>query len=290
MIIYIYIYHTEDLEFSIVRNNKNIICILGLCIDLYAQTTSLNNICSRLLVELNKSLFSFYDAVDYLAGRFVIIYRHNEQIFIMNDACAMLKINYDLQTHTIGSNIFLLNNIFREGQGRFHKYYRTIAFKQGAFGDDLPLEGMKILTPNHEINFQNFSIRRFYPRKPLKETSDIIQVSTKIIEYIRIQERLLSKKFQLLFSCTSGLDSRFTLAALKNAREHNFFVYCIDDMHCLDLIISNEICKKLDLKLFINTTSKYNIFTKFMNHNIIFPDNTFNIDIIKKMVLDETSL
>ena len=193
-----YFYYTDDMDFAYLAKDDTYVLIYGLCIDIQNNTLQNKEICSILSDSLLNGKERFYDAIDMLSGRFIIIYGYNKEYFILSDACGMLKITYDYENKAISNNIFLIDDYFRNKKREYRDNFNTKSFHQGCLGNLQPLKGMKILTPNHELDLNSFSINRFYPRKPIAPSSDTEAVSNRICHYIQVQEKLLSSQYHLL--------------------------------------------------------------------------------------------
>src|SRR5690606_15407580 len=84
------------------------------------------------------------------------------------------------------------------------------------------------LLPNHLLNLKNKNIVRFYPRMELP-TITVEEATYKIVELVKKQVNLL-KDEKILLSLSGGLDSRSSLALLKDISSSiELFTYYLTD-------------------------------------------------------------
>ena len=258
-----FLYYTDDMAIgyssATLHNMATYVCLFGLTIDISEETMNNQHISQILLTKLCQSEGSFYERVSMLAGRFILLYRYKGITKIMSDACGMLKIVYDKKSQAISSNIYLLDNYIRKHKREYRELFITKGFRYGSLGNLQPLQGIKILTPNHELHLNDFSVQRFYPRSKIESCSNIADIAAKIINYIQIQERILKQHYRLFYSLTAGLDSRFTLSSInaKTIKENDYVTYATQDAHVIDAIVARNISQKLSLHLTLLASSKY---------------------------------
>ena len=254
-----YFYFDKKLETSISTNqiNGSYVLLAGLSIDLQKDTLENREISKILLNNLEFGEDYFFDYINMIAGRYIIIFRkdRNNDPHIINDACGMLKITYDQKKKIISSNIFLIDDFFNNSKRSFRREYsqNRNLWKFGSLGNLQPLKGIKILTPNHQLSLHSFKIRRFYPKKVLPINNEIIQVAEEISNFIEKQIELIKQKYTLYFSLTAGIDSRLSLVFSKHMNHYRniFFTYYFQDVHNVDVNIASRIAKRLSLDHYI---------------------------------------
>lgn len=254
------------------------VALLGLVVDLLNDSIVLTEIAQNLLKTLLESESLFFDYLDLLSGRYVVIYRQSRRAppYMLGDATNMLKVNYSNGNKISSSNIFLIDELVGGGKVWRKSYLenRTL-WKYGSLGDLSPIEGVKILTPNHRLNLNSYEINRFYPRAKIQENSNVCLIAGIVYEMFDRQQSLLEKKYNIYNSLTAGLDSRFTLAvAKKNKDKQIFFTYLFNDAHLVDAQVASKLAKKLGLnhKLLVGDIYKYQHLLENIGSQIISVD------------------
>src|SRR5690606_9729951 len=102
------------------------VLLAGLAIDLLAKTLHLPTVSKLLLDALMRGERDFMEYVDYLSGRYIIIYRKpgSAQSFVIGDATNMLKINYSKTHRLCSSNIFLMDELMHGGERVYRNSFR----------------------------------------------------------------------------------------------------------------------------------------------------------------------
>jgi hypothetical protein len=273
-----FFYHSGDLP-AIVQQNAQTglyIVLAGLVMDLLHNTQDLKEIADRLSCSLSTDPNRFLEHVDHLAGRFIIIYRrlYEDSSMIMGDATNMLKINYATEAKICSSNVFLIDNIIHRGSRSYRDEFKTQRhlWKAGALGNLAPINGVKILTPNHALNLHTFSVHRFYPRARIESFGSVRETAEALQELCCKQLSLLIDRYTLFNSLTAGIDSRFTLAISQRERSRQFhFTYLLDDQHLDDTIAASRIAQSLNLNHFVllGNRSKFGPLIRDLQSNIV---------------------
>lgn len=249
------IYYENNLNAAITSDEEigAYVLVLGFLIDLPNEEMDNKWISSNLLTQLLKGEELFFESINNIAGRYIIVYKSNIKTNpkIIGDACGTLKITYDHRHKVISSNIFLIDNLIYEARRKYRKEFlrKRELWKFGSLGNLQPLQGIKILTPNHSLDLKTYKVSRFYPIKSLQKNTNIPEVAEHITSLIERQKKLLEKKFTLVNSLTAGIDSRFSLVfSIRDPNPNEvFFTYLFQDPHMVDAIIANQIAEKLSL-------------------------------------------
>jgi hypothetical protein len=245
--------HTRDLDFGVAHSAGGDfrVAIFGLVVDVEARNASNEAIAARLAGAIAASFVAFLDALDDLAGRFVVVFKRadNGEIGVCSDATGMLKVNYREDGRACSSNLFLLTAIagaeptYRPefvGEGRK-------LWKFGALGNLSPFRGYKILTPNHYLNLANGKVVRYFPRAPLAKRS-AASIAEEFREICDFQISALSERHRLYHALSAGIDSRFSLAlSASRLKEIVFFTYLENESHLVDFVVGGGIAKALGL-------------------------------------------
>ncbi|WP_404329938.1 hypothetical protein [Mesobacillus maritimus] len=233
-------------------SGSNWVFILGNILDLKNFTSEKSLIVKELLRSLETSQDHFFDYIDELSGRFLILYGNDTTARILSDATGMRTIFYSKSKAFLGSHCALVQEyvnspesttVQREWLGKY-----TSQFLPGHF---TPFEDIVFLTPNTLLDIKSTQVKRFFPREDIKElpTETVVE---EISVLAKKQVELLSQKFKLLLSLTAGLDSRTTLSLLGDYKERfEFFTYTRSTFN-ESLDIDQEIAKEMAENLGLN--------------------------------------
>lgn len=208
-------YHSE------VKNTW--VMLLGTFMDTEKAVDSISDIAKELIRRLDISMDSFWDYVDILNGRHIIVYGKNGQVNLFTDATAARSTYYCTTKKVIASHYGLIGDIAPCTEHPFYKDYRQF-FKENPAcyslpGNITPLNEVKILIPNHYVSLTDgHTVTRFYPRKPV-DTLSVDEVCDYIAASIKRQYEKVAEKHDIIHSMTAGFDSRISLAAAKNVKD-----------------------------------------------------------------------
>lgn len=280
-------YHTNDLEVSLYQDYDlgKYVFICGLVVDLIGNTIDNKKTVISLYEELLKGETAFFEYIKFLAGRHIIIYNNGCETFIIHDASGTMKVLYDENNRAVSSNLFLIDDLFNHGTRKFRKNFNLKLWNRGTLGNLEPIEGIKILTPNHKLSLSSFVIKRYYPTTFLEPRINIAEVSSEIAELVHRQEELLRAKYRFVHSITSGIDSKFSLALTKrsNISSDIFFTYFFHEANVIDALITNDIAKKMRLNHYILYTKEFkDIVLNLQSNKILHSDDQTFIDSIRK--------
>ncbi len=207
-------------EFSFKSNGDKFCLILGYAMDTIDWHMEIDIICDSLLSNLCKSLNCFYDYLDVLNGRFVIIFGYDNNIIALNDATAMRSVYYHDKKCIIASHYEIIKNLTNETKHPFYDTFINIEkYKPWTLpGDMTPYNNIKILLANHELDLITLKIRRFFPRENNKEIS-LDEALLILPNHLKNQMETLSKYITPIISITSGRDSKLTLSTTKNIKD-----------------------------------------------------------------------
>lgn len=236
----------------------------GYCYNIY-QDMTIDKILHTLVNNLN-NLEMFFHHVFQLLGKFIIIYKKNEQsIKIFNDTTSM---RYAFYTKDVNNNILATNDIFK------YKYdMNTISTTGGSVGNCSNMNNVFILTPNVMLDCETKQLIRFYPtffnKKLFESVNPVNKYNNNMDDFIDftidIAGNLLKKIFgeekNIIASLTGGVDSRTILTLLKKfnlEKNVDFFTYTREN----DIDTAKNIAKEFKLKHKIfNLTGKLGNFS-----------------------------
>ncbi|WP_434222626.1 tetratricopeptide repeat protein [Limnospira platensis CENA597] len=217
----IYFAYDPRLNCHLARETDVAVMCLGLICDVRFPKQTTDECVSFLAESLASSESIFYDRLSYACGRFVIAaYQPEVGLFILTDATGMKSaFYYNQEAKIVGSHAQLVAENAQNTERR-----TPIPFKKGYPGIQTPFHNIFLLTPNTQLNFDNFSIRRFFPVSPLISLN-LEQAVERVAEYLKGAMQHFATFYQNLISLTAGLDSRVTLALNKNHSNVRYFTY-----------------------------------------------------------------
>lgn len=246
-------YADELNETSIIYGDDYWIVISGLVIDTYSPNEDIHSIAQNVRTYLSISEEYFLEYLDYLSGRFIIIYKYRNKCYFYHDACGMKSAFYTFaKNKIISSHYQLVKNISQELEPSYisqvSKEEKEL-FSYGYPGRTTPTKNIFHLTPNTRINITESRIERYFPREALEICSNTNTVELFVKNnFLNQIAALKNKNKKLVLSLTAGYDSRFTLAILKEKlNELIFFTYKSHEAHNIDLLMSKDIARKLNL-------------------------------------------
>ncbi|WML58602.1 hypothetical protein [Neobacillus sp. PS2-9] len=209
-------------------------------------------IAQNLLTALSKSEEDFFNYIDQLSGRHFIFYGDSENATILSDATGMRTIFYSTTQNIIGSHCELVQEYINSPHSttvnkEWLKEYTSASLP----GHYTPYEDIYFLIPNTLLTLPSKQVKRFFPREELT-IAPIEDIVASISESVKNQLQLLSKKHDLLFSLTAGLDSRTSLALLKDYKDQfQYFTYS-KTSEVKSLEIDKHVVKELSYNLGLN--------------------------------------
>lgn len=240
---------TEDFFIETVRDGISTstwVAIYGDAIDLRDPLKKGQEIARDLADSLLQAELSFFNNLDYIGGRYVIVYYINNDIKILNDATGLKTVFYSACFNYISSHVELIkDNLNNCRHSEVFEFRKELA--NGYPGIETPYENIKILTPNTLINKTLSKISRYFPRENLV-SGQVDEVVDSVYGYLKSYLEGLLNRSKLAISLTAGRDSRVTLAVAKGLyNDITFFTYSGHPAHEIDVKIAKIIAKKFGL-------------------------------------------
>ena len=219
----------ERLSYATVRTNKIGVGILGLAINPFDFLYNNQDISEVLFDKLLISENDFFDYVDKLTGAFLIFYRINDKVRLLQDACATKPVYY----HTNGENLTVAShiNIVAKIHALPKKPAAIEILKNDSYKADpspyLPgivtaYKGVYPLTANNLLDCHTCKSIRFFPRELLPTTEFNESLVHELAEIFQTQARLLADSRDIAIAITAGKDSRLTLSAFQELSSRSF--------------------------------------------------------------------
>ncbi len=200
--------------------------LVGNAIDLRSQVDGAP-VVDGLLRAWRVSRAALDEALEWLAGRYVILAQSPEEDFFQTDATGMLSASYSAAERMVSSH----QNLLAEAAGGLD--YSTFGEpdwlrKRNAYafpGTFTRFAGVHMLTANTELDVREFRIRRVGPLPA--EPGEPREIAGQVLDLMRQQHPFLTRRGGgPLVSLTAGLDSRITMAAMRElAPQSLFFTY-----------------------------------------------------------------
>jgi hypothetical protein len=193
--------------------------------------------------DINKALYK-------ACGRFVVFVASHDEIFIRADAVSLGQVYYDKERSILCTDIKLYEHLTDNNEENIEAkkfLLNTLPFKGNGdawIGDETIYAGLYKLLPNHALKLSDFSVARYWPILPRKETylSDNIEILAK---NLKDTLQAFQNLAPLSVAVTAGNDSRLALAASKTLRgECYYFIDKIPKMKNgdTDIVIGQKLC------------------------------------------------
>jgi hypothetical protein len=227
------------------------VLIAGTAIDVDTGEMQIAAISRRLLTALRISEETFFDRLDVLSGRFVIVYSTVGSIRVLHDACGTRSVFHSAGSEPIvASHHNLIANALTAAPSEIE--IAKLPYKFGYPGRGTPADGVFMLMPNCLLDLLTGKIHRYFPRGPVAKSSDVGDVVQRVVADVSRQLCAVPEKYsKVTASLTAGKDSRFTLATarpFKKAMEYFTYRrpgYPHDEM---DASVAQRIAKQLKLR------------------------------------------
>src|SRR5699024_5633896 len=215
-----HLYISNDYTFTYKKSDEKEIYLLGYCLDIRDGSIKTENIIGNLLNTTDK--VEFYDEIDYLNGRFTLIYTNDKNTFVTTDATSMKPVFYNSEHRLISSHEYIIKKLLTEEyQVPLNK---NLYYRKGFMDFTYNKEVFK-LNPSIELEINDFTRERIFPRQD-KGVNTVENGYEILTPYFAETIKWLKNQPNKIFSLTGGQDSRLTLAILKSLiNELSFFTY-----------------------------------------------------------------
>lgn len=235
------IYFDAVNECCVVHAQGYWVCCLGTILDTVDGTMNLYAAASKMLAFLCEAqecqqCLPLWDYLDDLNGRHVVIWGHEEEFYLVNDATAMRSVWYSKRSQVAASHYGLLQRMMQEEHSPywelFLRHRKLLAEKKMVQtwcmpGDLSPYNNIHLLLSNHCLQMDGMTTFRFWPRENLP-AMDIETVADYMAGTLKKETTVLARHYDIFQSLTMGNDSRISLAAVKPVREQvTFFTYAL---------------------------------------------------------------
>lgn len=213
------------------------IILLGFILDPYNPNFSDENIVQDLLNESSDFESVIKNTYNY-SGRWIIIYKDDNDIQFFNDAAGSRQIFYTFhesgvwcgsQPHTLAKQL----DIQKSDDPDLLEFINSKEFEEDEHcmvGDHTIYNDILHLMPNHSLSIKNQYVKRYWPNEPIPKLS-LEESTAKISKLFTGLYESANNRFDLIQPVTAGVDSRALLAASKNvSKDVTYFIQKFDKL------------------------------------------------------------
>ncbi len=245
-----------DLLTTIVEQQQNKAVLLGYAIDPYAPELKDEAILQRFVCGI-MSVKDIISGLENLSGRFVLIIKCPEGLWLFPDACALRQVQYcrdDQGSMWCASQAETLAERLKFGYDEEVLSYRNMpAYRSSKdefwlINDRTPYREVKYLLANHYLDLHRGEAFRFWPvtgcigslsvREGVQHCTPILQNSIKAA----------ALRFDLRMGISAGSDSRRSLAAVKSVKEKIYFFTHTPRSYSADMEIPARLLPQLGIE------------------------------------------
>ncbi|MEH7274740.1 hypothetical protein [Neobacillus vireti] len=225
-----HIIHDPLLEINRATFHDVNVIIVGSVVDTGDNLINSQKIPLKMATKFKYSKDSFFEYLDTLSGRFILILADQKNSYILHDATGNRSVFYDITSKNIfiSSHVEIIADLndYKVGDEE-SKFMEDSDFRNNKDryfpGIATPYKKIKMLTPNTLIDVKNKSIERYFPRESLSSEPSTRNLVEDLSNFFSNQIELLRSQYELSLSLTAGLDSRLSLATSKNQMEDIYY-------------------------------------------------------------------
>ena len=220
-----------DLPTTIVERMKNKAVLLGYAMDPYQPDLTEEGILQR-FVNNTRSVADVISGLEKLSGRFVIIVKCSEGLWLFHDAVALRQVQYyrdgrgaiwcASQAETLAER-FALDYDEDVLSYRNMPAYRANKDEFWLINDRTPYKGVRNLLPNHYLDLLQGKVSRFWPTAGCIASLSVDESIQSCTPILKNSIRTAAMRFDLRMGISSGVDSRKTLAATKDIKDRIYY-------------------------------------------------------------------
>lgn len=145
-------------------------------------------------------------------SEYVLIYKHDNKLFLFNDACTQREIYYDINFEAFGIQPKIVSKIKspqRYTDNEAIKYYDSNSFNEKCFfiNNTTNVKNIKHLLANHYINITTKKVKIFFPVLK-KQQLPLDEVAEKASLILKGFVKAISLRHDIIMPVTGGYDSR----------------------------------------------------------------------------------
>lgn len=250
-----FLYYDNKIDIFEYNFEGTTVIILGYILDITDYNKNTEEISKKISSVFKEDVKTeFYDYIDFLNGRYIILIDNNENLEIYTDATSSRPIFY-WENELFASHEVILRDIVNNTKNK--KLIKN--YTVNGFMDATNTKDIYKFNCNNYFSMEKQKFHRYYPRKDQKVLSlEKIYSNTK--PYIDEQVKWLDKNYNEVYaSLTGGYDSKVTMSFLKAIKNKvSFFTYMVDlatkenghgkDIYEKDEIIVDRLVDNFDVK------------------------------------------
>lgn len=228
----VHLFVHPDLQVTVKEWPSASIILLGYIFDPTQPTKTNEEIVSGIISRVG----TFADLIDVLkpyAGRYAMIYKDRTNFTILHDPLGVREIYYCTEPNRVicGSQPNLIATFSEPKLGvtqikgilDFYEHDMKLV-RNGRLwvGDETYYQGVKHLMPNHYLDIQTLTAKRFWPNRRL-ERIDLGEAVKLSCDYLRGVMKAVTSRFDVMMAVTSGIDSRSLLAASREVKDKIYY-------------------------------------------------------------------
>lgn len=242
-------------SYAIEASLDNSVLLIGTAMDTLNWHMDIHAICRTILQILDSSdeddiYKNLYDYIDFLNGRYVIVYTFANEVRVVQDATGMRSCYFSEKWRGCASHYNLLVDVEYEDRNDYINTFVSLDPQPWFLpGNSTPYKNVYALSPNCELNLSTLKMKRIWPRHN-KTNISVTDAIDYCIYSITNQMKTLSSNFKLMLSLTRGNDSRISLASCKQYMDNIIFFtsYDGDPEQLIDANFARDFCQKLGLQ------------------------------------------
>jgi len=217
--------HPDLNTYQIISKEKSV-TLLGYMLDPNNPHDSDSDVIKKLSLKIFDNVGPYFGLTYDFGGRWILIIDDGKEPILFTDPAGLRQVVYTEKKSTgdfwcasqPGVIAEVLNLKMDEDAVRFINSFKQRDDEYYWVGDSTPYKEIKHLLPNHFLKLREGSGSRYWPDKAFKRISldEGAKESSRYLEGLMI---CASKRYNLILSLSSGLDSRLLLAASRKIKD-----------------------------------------------------------------------
>lgn len=239
---------SERTNADVAEQNGRAVVIVGLCIDSRAE---ININIPAFILDNSNSLKDVLRIEGRFAGKYVLIYKENSNLYVIGDATCSIPINYCVneQFAVSSSSELIANHLGFCHSDEYLKIRKASDVSQAMPYNITLYKEVEQLLPNHYFDVsKRRSVRFALNSRGNLSIDDAARMTAELINNI---SKEYANRYKLICPLTSGKDSRVVLAFLRG-HVNDLICYTIKHKKFKsdepDLLIPKEITQKLGIE------------------------------------------
>jgi len=206
-----YFYYDEDTLFATYTTEDMDVYLIGYILDIRNAQQTKETIIQLLGNKYSRSLTDFYNELQFMNGRYVLIFDDSNDTIVYSDATVMRPLFY-WNNEIISSHEIIIRETLKD---ELDIHLERHQLQMNSFLDYSNTEEVYKFNPNLCFSFKKQKFIRFYPMDKYKNQS-IEEVIKNTENYFSPQVEWLDRHFKIIYqSLTGGFDAKLSLAINK---------------------------------------------------------------------------